>query len=92
MRSLARMLYFLFKSSYFEILGAVLINMIIDAETSAKEKTIEIFIKSLLKIAPIKIITLAPELEGMDKFIKELQNLNIKIQLKCKKSIKGSFF
>lgn len=38
------------------------------------------FIKNISKIAPIKIITLAPELEGMDSFIKELQNLKIKIQ------------
>ena len=40
----------------------------------------EEFIKNILEIAKIKIITLAPEIEGMDKFINFLSNLNIKIQ------------
>ncbi len=40
----------------------------------------EEFIKNILKIATIKIITLAPEIKGMDKFINFLLNLNIKIQ------------
>ncbi len=38
------------------------------------------FINKLCKIADIKIITIAPEIEGMDSFIKDLANLNIKIQ------------
>ena len=38
------------------------------------------FVKKLCAIADIKIITIAPEIEGMDPFIKDLVNLNIKIQ------------
>ena len=38
------------------------------------------FVKKLCEIADIKIITIAPEIEGMENFIKELSNLKIKIQ------------
>ena len=38
------------------------------------------FIKKIQVIAPIKVITLAPELDGMDDFIEYLDQLGIKIQ------------
>ena len=38
------------------------------------------FVKKLCSVANIKIITLAPEIEGMDKFIESLLELNIKVQ------------
>jgi len=38
------------------------------------------FIIKLLEVAKIKIITLAPEIEGMNEFINFLSGLNIKIQ------------
>ncbi|MDC0038003.1 amidohydrolase family protein [Alphaproteobacteria bacterium] len=38
------------------------------------------FIKKLQDVAPIKVITLAPELDGMDKFIYQLNKLEINIQ------------
>ena len=38
------------------------------------------FINKILKIADVKIITLAPEIDGMIKFINNIVNLNIKIQ------------
>ncbi len=38
------------------------------------------FVEKLRKIADIKIITIAPEIEGMEKFIKYLSKSNIKIQ------------
>tara|TARA_B100000131_G_scaffold297636_1_gene316573 strand:+ start:765 stop:1847 length:1083 start_codon:yes stop_codon:yes gene_type:complete len=38
------------------------------------------FIKKLYDIAPIKVITLAPELDGMDDFIDQLDKLEINIQ------------
>ena len=38
------------------------------------------FIKKLIDVAPIKVITLAPELDGMDDFIYQLDNLKINIQ------------
>ena len=38
------------------------------------------FIKQIQDIAPIKVITLAPELEGMDIFIDQLHNLGINVQ------------
>jgi len=38
------------------------------------------FIKKLLDVAPIKVITLAPELEGMDDFINQVDRLGINIQ------------
>ena len=43
------------------------------------EETIE-FIKKLIDVAPIKVITLAPELDGMDDFIYQLDKLKINIQ------------
>ena len=44
-------------------------------QTPSKE-----FIIKLLKVAKIKIITLAPEIKGMNEFISFLSDLNIKIQ------------
>ena len=38
------------------------------------------FVKKLCDLANIKIITIAPEIDGMDNFIKLLLDLNIKIQ------------
>ena len=38
------------------------------------------FVKNLQDLAPIKVITIAPELEGMDDFIEEINTLGIKIQ------------
>ena len=38
------------------------------------------FVKKLQDLAPIKVITLAPELNGMDFFIEEVNKLGIKIQ------------
>jgi len=38
------------------------------------------FIKKLKDVAPIKVITLAPELDGMDDFIYQLDKLEINIQ------------
>ena len=38
------------------------------------------FVKKLCDLANIKIITIAPEIDGMDNFIKDLLGLNIKIQ------------
>ncbi len=38
------------------------------------------FVKRLSDLANIKIITIAPEIDGMDNFIKDLFDLNIKIQ------------
>ena len=38
------------------------------------------FVKKLRDIADIKIITIAPEIQGMNNFIKELSDLKIKIQ------------
>jgi len=38
------------------------------------------FIKKLIDVAPIKVITLAPELDGMDDFIYQLDKLKINIQ------------
>ena len=38
------------------------------------------FVRKLFDIADIKIITIAPEIEGMSNFIKDLSNHNIKIQ------------
>ena len=38
------------------------------------------FVKKLQDLAPIKVITLAPELDGMGLFIEEINKLGIKIQ------------
>ena len=45
----------------------------------AQSPSIE-FISKIQELAPIKVITLAPELDGMDKFINELTNYGINIQ------------
>ena len=50
------------------------------AQPNLTQTPSEEFIKNILKIATIKIITLAPEIEGMDKFINFLSKNNIKIQ------------
>ena len=38
------------------------------------------FVKKILEISDVKIITLAPEIDGMQEFINDLVELNIKIQ------------
>ena len=38
------------------------------------------FVKKLQDLAPIKVITIAPELKGMNSFIEEINNFGIKIQ------------
>jgi len=50
------------------------------AQPNFTQKPSEEFINNILEIAKIQIITLAPEIEGMDKFFKFLSNLKIKIQ------------
>lgn len=39
------------------------------------------YVNKLLDLAPIKVITLAPELESMESFIEEINKLGIKIQI-----------
>ena len=43
------------------------------------------FVEKLFQEANIKIITLAPEIDGMETFIEFLSNLKIKIQFVCHK-------
>ena len=38
------------------------------------------FINKIIEVADVKIMTLAPEVDGMQKFINDLVNLNIKVQ------------
>ena len=45
----------------------------------AQSPSIE-FINKIQELAPIKVITLAPELDGMDKFINELATYGINLQ------------
>ncbi len=50
------------------------------AQPNLTEKPSLDFIKKILEISDVKIITLAPEIDGMQEFINELVNLNIKVQ------------
>ncbi len=50
------------------------------AQPNFTQKPSKEFIKNILEFAAVKIITIAPEIEGMDKFINFLSSLNIKIQ------------
>ena len=50
------------------------------AQPNLTEKPSLDFIKKILEIANVKIITLAPEIDGMQEFINDLVDLNIKIQ------------
>ncbi len=50
------------------------------AQPNLTEKPSLEFIKKILEIADVKIITLAPEIDGMQEFINDLVELNIKIQ------------
>jgi len=50
------------------------------AQPNLTEKPSLDFIKKILKIADVKIITLAPEIDGMQEFINDLVELNIKVQ------------
>ena len=50
------------------------------AQPNLTEKPSLDFIKKILEISDVKIITLAPEIDGMQEFINDLVELNIKIQ------------
>ena len=50
------------------------------AQPNLTEKPSLDFIKKILEISDVKIITLAPEIDGMQEFINDLVDLNIKIQ------------
>jgi N-acetylglucosamine-6-phosphate deacetylase len=50
------------------------------AQPNLTEKPSLDFIKKILEISDVKIITLAPEIDGMQEFINDLVNLNIKVQ------------
>ncbi|MDC3100743.1 amidohydrolase family protein, partial [Pelagibacteraceae bacterium] len=50
------------------------------AQPNLTEKPSLEFIKKILEISDVKIITLAPEIDGMQEFINDLVELNIKIQ------------
>lgn len=50
------------------------------AQPNLTEKPSLDFIKKTLEISDVKIITLAPEIDGMQEFINDLVDLNIKIQ------------
>ncbi len=50
------------------------------AQPNLTEKPSLDFIKKILEIANVKIITLAPEIDGMQEFINYLVDLNIKVQ------------
>ena len=50
------------------------------AQPNLTEKPSTDFIKKILEISDVKIITLAPEIDGMQEFINDLVELNIKIQ------------
>ena len=50
------------------------------AQPNLTEKPSTDFIKKILEISDVKIITLAPEIDGMQEFINDLVNLNIKVQ------------
>ncbi len=50
------------------------------AQPNLTEKPSTDFIKKILEISDVKIITLAPEIDGMQEFINDLANLNIKVQ------------
>ena len=50
------------------------------AQPNLTEKPSINFINKILEISDVKIITLAPEIDGMQEFINDLVDLNIKIQ------------
>tara|TARA_B100001167_G_scaffold26942_1_gene14104 strand:- start:137 stop:1219 length:1083 start_codon:yes stop_codon:yes gene_type:complete len=50
------------------------------AQPALTQKPSKGFIEEIKKIADIKVITLAPELDGMDEFIDYLNQSNIKVQ------------
>ena len=50
------------------------------AQPNLTEKPSLDFIKKILEISDVKIITLAPEIDGMQEFINDLVDLNIKVQ------------
>ena len=50
------------------------------AQPNLTEKPSLEFVKKILEISDVKIITLAPEIDGMQEFINDLVELNIKIQ------------
>ncbi|MDC3075304.1 N-acetylglucosamine-6-phosphate deacetylase [Pelagibacteraceae bacterium] len=50
------------------------------AQPNLTEKPSLDFIKKILEISDVKIITLAPEIDGMQEFINNLVDLNIKVQ------------
>ena len=50
------------------------------AQPNLTEKPSLDFIKKILEISDVKIITLAPEIDGMQEFINHLIDLNIKVQ------------
>jgi len=50
------------------------------AQPNLTEKPSLDFIKKILEISDVKIITLAPEIDEMQEFINDLVNLNIKVQ------------
>ena len=73
------------KKNYSNILGVHLEGPFINpnklgAQPDLTQKPSLKFLEQLCELADIKIITIAPEIKGMDSFIKNLANLNIKIQ------------
>ena len=50
------------------------------AQPNLTEKPSLDFIKKILEVSDVKIITLAPEIDGMQEFINDLIDLNIKVQ------------
>ena len=50
------------------------------AQPNLTEKPSLDFIKKILEISDVKIVTLAPEIDGMQEFINDLLDLNINIQ------------
>lgn len=74
-----------YKSTNTNILGVHLEGPFINPNKLGAQPPLTInpsieFIKKLIDVAPIKVITLAPELDGMDDFIYHLDKLKINIQ------------
>ena len=73
------------KNDYANILGIHLEGPFINpnklgAQPNLTEKPSIEFIKKIINFSDVKIITLAPEIDGMQEFINELVDLKIKIQ------------
>ena len=73
------------KNNHSNILGVHLEGPFINpeklgAQPNLTQKPSLDFIKKILDVTDINIITLAPEIDGMNEFINYLANLNIKIQ------------